>query len=62
MELVEKGGSIHNTLVLVFGNLAILKLRPMAFRPCFTTSLAQQIIFKISLYYNIYIIYNHRLN
>ncbi len=32
-------------------------LRPMAFRPCFTTSLAQQIIFKISLDSNISIIY-----
>ncbi len=40
---------IRNTLVLVFGNLAILELRPMAFRPCFTTSLAQQIyLFKYS--------------
>jgi len=35
---------------LVFGSLAILKSRPMAFRPCFTTSLAQQIIFKKPLY------------
>ena len=32
-------------------------LRPMAFRPCFTTSLAQQIVFKISFDSNISIIY-----
>jgi len=52
---------IHHPRVLVSGNLAILKLRPMAFRPCFTTSLAQQIIFKISLYYNSLIIGDNRL-
>ena len=62
MKHVGKSRTIHNTLVSVFGNLAILKLRPMAFRPCFTTSLAQQIIFKIYLDYNVPIIYDIILN
>jgi len=34
----------------------------MAFRPCFTTSLAQQTIVKISLYSNCRSIYDKRLN